>query len=208
MLVGQMVMVGIMTMTPLHMSDHGHGLTSVGFVISAHAAGMFAFSPISASIVARLGEVPTILAGLGVLAASALLAAWAPQDGGLVLLLALFLLGYGWNLGFLAGTPCWERRGARGADTHGRRRGHPVSGSSAAASLASVSSSRPPVSRPSGSWPCCCWGDGRPVLRHRGLISRWWSPADCRRQRRHPPSRSFAEPATTWSADRGRSWHA
>lgn len=137
MVAGQVVMVGIMTMTPLHMSDHGHGLTSVGLVISAHAAGMFVFSPISASIVARLGEVPTILAGLAVLAASALLAAWAPQDGGLVLLLALFLLGYGWNLGFLAGSALL----VSGVEHEERTRTEGVadslvSGSSAAASLA------------------------------------------------------------------------
>jgi hypothetical protein len=32
------------------------------------------------------------------------MAALAPPDGGAVLLVALFLLGYGWNLGFVAGS--------------------------------------------------------------------------------------------------------
>jgi predicted MFS family arabinose efflux permease len=32
------------------------------------------------------------------------MAALAPADGGFVLLLALFLLGWGWNLGFVAGS--------------------------------------------------------------------------------------------------------
>src|SRR3954466_4093316 len=32
------------------------------------------------------------------------MAAIAPADGGFVLLLALFLLGWGWNLGFVAGS--------------------------------------------------------------------------------------------------------
>jgi MFS family permease len=36
LVVGQVVMVLIMTMTPLHMTEHGHGLGAVGFVISAH----------------------------------------------------------------------------------------------------------------------------------------------------------------------------
>lgn len=104
MVTGQVVMVGIMTMTPLHMSDHGHDLATVGFVISAHTAGMFALSPLSARIAERLGDIATILLGIAVLTVSALLAATAPSDGGLLLVAALFLLGYGWNLGFLAGS--------------------------------------------------------------------------------------------------------
>jgi MFS family permease len=104
MVVGQVVMVGIMTMTPLHMREHGHELAAVGLVISAHTAGMFAFSPITGRIVQRFGSVATIFAGVTVLAVSALLAASAPPDGGVVLLAALFLLGYGWNLGFVAGS--------------------------------------------------------------------------------------------------------
>jgi MFS family permease len=101
---GQFVMVLIMTMTPLHMDQHGHDLTSIGFVISAHTFGMFGLSPISGRLTDRFGSVPVILAGLGTVAASAIIAAAAPPDGGGVLLLALFLLGYGWNLGFVAGS--------------------------------------------------------------------------------------------------------
>jgi len=104
MVVGQVVMVGIMTMTPLHMREHGHELAAVGLVISAHTAGMFAFSPITGRIVQRFGSIATILAGAAVLATATVLAASAPPDGGLVLLVALFLLGYGWNLGFVAGS--------------------------------------------------------------------------------------------------------
>ncbi len=35
---------------------------------------------------------------------ASLLAAVAPPDGGVLLFLALFLLGYGWNLGYVAGS--------------------------------------------------------------------------------------------------------
>jgi len=104
MVVGQVVMVGIMTMTPVHMNEHGHGLEAVGLVISAHTLGMFALSPLSGRITARYGAVPTILAAAGTLGIAAGLAIIAPSDGGLLLLLALFLLGYGWNLGFVAGS--------------------------------------------------------------------------------------------------------
>jgi MFS family permease len=104
LVVGQLVMVLIMTMTPLHMTEHGHDLTAVGIVLSGHTLGMFALSPVSGRLTDRFGSVPTIFAGSIVLGVAALMAAAAPPDGGLVLLLALFLLGWGWNLGFVAGS--------------------------------------------------------------------------------------------------------
>ena len=102
--VGQVVMVLIMTMTPLHLTDHGHGLETVGLVLSAHTFGMFALSPISGRLTDRFGSPRIIAVGLGTLTVAALIAAGAPPDGGLLLTLALFLLGYGWNLGFVAGS--------------------------------------------------------------------------------------------------------
>ncbi len=104
LVVGQFVMVLIMTMTPLHMVEHGHDLGAVGVVLSAHTLGMFAFSPLSGWLSDRFGRVPTIFLGTVVLAVAALMAAFAPPDGGLVLLLALFLLGLGWSFGFVAGS--------------------------------------------------------------------------------------------------------
>ena len=101
---GQVVMVLIMTMTPLHMTSHGHGLAAVGFVISGHTFGMFALSPLSGRLTDRFGSPIVITAGLIVLAVSSVMAAVAPPEGGAVLFLALFLLGYGWNLGFVAGS--------------------------------------------------------------------------------------------------------
>ena len=100
----QFVMVLIMTMTPLHMADHGHDLAAVGLVISGHTFGMFGLSPLSGRLSDRYGRVPVILAGLATVATAALLAAIAPPTGGVVLFLALFLLGYGWNLGYVAGS--------------------------------------------------------------------------------------------------------
>ena len=100
----QVVMVLIMTMTPLHMTDHGHDLAAVGIVLSGHSFGMFGLSPISGRLSDRFGSVPVILAGLAVTAGAAFLAAVAPPDGGTLLFIALFLLGYGWNLGYVAGS--------------------------------------------------------------------------------------------------------
>ncbi len=104
LIAGQVVMVLVMTMTPLHMADHGHGLAAVGLVISGHTFGMFAFSPISGWFAGRFGTPIIIAAGLALSAFSSVLAAVAPPDGGAILFIALFLLGVGWNLSFVAGS--------------------------------------------------------------------------------------------------------
>ncbi len=104
LIVGQVVMVIVMTMTPLHMTDMGHSLADVGIVISGHTFGMFGLSPISGRLTDRFGSPPVIFAGLLTIAGSSILAATAPADGGVQLFLALFLLGYGWNLGYVAGS--------------------------------------------------------------------------------------------------------
>jgi MFS family permease len=100
----QVTMVLVMTMTPLHMTAHGHDLLAVGLVISAHTLGMYALSPVSGHLTDRFGSPIVIAAGLLVSGAAALMSALAPSDGGPILALALFLLGFGWSLGFVAGS--------------------------------------------------------------------------------------------------------
>ena len=104
LIVSQVVMVLIMTMTPLHMIEHGHSLGAVGIVLSAHTLGMFALSPLSGWLTDRIGAVRTIFLGSGTLAIAAIMAAGAPPDGGPLLVLGLFLLGLGWSFGFVAGS--------------------------------------------------------------------------------------------------------
>lgn len=101
---GQATMTLIMTMTPLHLTDHHHGLETVGLVISGHVAGMFALSPLSGWITQRYGSVRTIFLGSAVLIGASILAAFAPPDSDTLLFAALFLLGFGWSLGFVAGS--------------------------------------------------------------------------------------------------------
>jgi MFS family permease len=101
---GQFVMVLIMTMTPLHMTDHGHDLAAVGIVISGHTFGMFALAPVSGRLTDRFGCLRVIAAGEAILLIAAVLSALAPTDNQAVLFVALFLLGFGWNLGFVAGS--------------------------------------------------------------------------------------------------------
>ena len=104
MVIVQLVMVAIMTMTPIHMRDHGHGLDASGLVISLHIAAMFLPSPLTGRLVDRYGP-RALLACSGVtLLAAGLVAASAPPSSLALLSLALILLGLGWNLGLVAGT--------------------------------------------------------------------------------------------------------
>ncbi|WP_163376200.1 MFS transporter [Dietzia sp. Alg238-R159] len=100
----QFVMVGLMTMTPVHMRAHDHTVTVVGVVISLHVAAMFLPAPLSGLLVDKFGtRAVAVSAGLVLLAAGALAALAPPQSTALVAL-ALILLGLGWSLGLVAGT--------------------------------------------------------------------------------------------------------
>ncbi len=104
MVVTQVVMVGIMTMTPIHMRDNGHDLSDTGLVISLHIACMYLPSPLSGWLVDRFGQRPVIISAGIVLLSAGVVAATAPVDSIVVLAIALGLLGLGWNLGLISGT--------------------------------------------------------------------------------------------------------
>lgn len=104
MIVTQIVMVAVMTMTPVHMREHGHTVGEAGFVISMHVAAMFLPSPITGRLVDRVGRPPLIVAAALTLLSAGVLAAVAPTDSMLLLTIALALLGLGWNFGLVAGT--------------------------------------------------------------------------------------------------------
>lgn len=104
LIVGQAVMVLIMTATPVHIENTGFGLGVVGTIISAHTLGMFAFSPITGRLTDLFGPVRVIAAGAAMLLVSAVMAAGAPDGANVLLGWGLFLLGLGWNFGFVAGS--------------------------------------------------------------------------------------------------------
>ena len=104
MVVTQLVMIAVMTMTPVHMRDHGHSLGATGLVIGLHVAAMFLPSPVTGRLADRYGPKPIAAAGGLSLLAAGLLAAAAPPHSVPLLAVALVLLGLGWNLGLLAGT--------------------------------------------------------------------------------------------------------
>lgn len=98
------VMVGVMSMTSVHLRHHGASLTVVGFVISGHVAGMYALSPVMGWLADRLGRIPTIGIGLAVLAVAMTVAALAPDEAHGLTALALVLLGLGWSACLVAGS--------------------------------------------------------------------------------------------------------
>jgi MFS family permease len=104
MVITQIVMVAIMTMTPVHMKHHGHGMGEVGLVIGIHVAAMFLPSLITGVLVDKYGRTRMSYASGVTLLAAGLLAAFAPGDSMFLLILALALLGLGWNFGLISGT--------------------------------------------------------------------------------------------------------
>src|SRR5215211_4717422 len=102
MVFGQAVMVLIMSVTSLHMDSHHHGGDEISLVIMAHTVGMFGLSIVTGAAIDRLGRHPAIALGVallvagGLLAPSSLMTAW--------LALALFLIGLGWNVCYVAGS--------------------------------------------------------------------------------------------------------
>ncbi|MFK0003074.1 MFS transporter [Paenarthrobacter sp. NPDC090520] len=93
----QIVMVAIMTMTPVHMTHQGGSITLVGITISLHILGMYAFAPAVGLMADRLGHRLTIGAGIWVFAASLSIAALQPHDTTWIIT-SLILLGLGWSL--------------------------------------------------------------------------------------------------------------
>lgn len=104
MMIGQAVMTAVMSMTPVHLKHAGESLRVVGFVISIHIAGMYAFSPLVGMAVDRIGRRFVIGAGGIVLLASFLVSGTADGDQSIQLAIGLALLGLGWSCTLIAGS--------------------------------------------------------------------------------------------------------
>ncbi len=102
MVIGQAVMVLVMSVTSLHMDSHHHGGDEISLVFMAHTIGMYGLSIVTGTAIDRLGRKLAIAIGVallvagGLIAPSSLITAW--------LALALFLIGLGWNLCYVAGS--------------------------------------------------------------------------------------------------------
>lgn len=95
-------MVGVMVMTPLHM-EHGHAeLRVIGFVLSVHVLGMFAFSPLVGMLADRTGRSTVLVESAGLLLAAMVLCGLAPEGSSWEIFVGLFLLGLGWSFATVA----------------------------------------------------------------------------------------------------------
>lgn len=105
--VGHVVMVGVMSMTPVHIGgyvhDHGDLLRVVGLVISIHITGMYALSPLFGWLADRYGRRPVILGGVVLLLLACTLSGTA-GDSTLRLSAGLAFLGLGWSCTMVSGS--------------------------------------------------------------------------------------------------------
>lgn len=97
-------MVGLMSMTPVHMNHAGASLRVVGVVISLHVAAMYAASPLFGWMADRLGRVPVLAIGASLVVAASGVAGMAPSHDAPQLAAGLALLGFGWSAGLVSGS--------------------------------------------------------------------------------------------------------
>ncbi len=102
MVMGHIVMVFIMSITPVYMKSCHYALEGITWVISLHIFGMFGLSFLTGWFIDKLGSVKGITVGCSILMLSSLLSGFAGNYP--LLLSGLFLLGLGWNFCFLAGS--------------------------------------------------------------------------------------------------------
>ncbi len=104
LVVSQVVMVTVMAMTPLHMKAHDHTLATVGAVISAHTAGMYAFAPIAGWFSDKFGRIKAIGVGSSILLIATVVTALAGEAPRVLMFPGLYMLGLGWSFGIVAGS--------------------------------------------------------------------------------------------------------
>lgn len=100
----QIIMVAIMTMTPVHMKHYGHSLSDVGLVIGFHIGSMYLPSLITGRLVDKVGRKAMAIAAGATLLLAGVVAAVSPADSLIGLIIALAVLGLGWNFGLISGT--------------------------------------------------------------------------------------------------------
>jgi MFS family permease len=111
------MMVGVMSMTPLHLqelvsgpvgSHAGHTASSdalviIGFTISLHIAGMFALSPLMGWLTDKAGRLQTLALAFCTLLAAVLVTGFG-QRSATTVATGLVLLGVGWSAATISGS--------------------------------------------------------------------------------------------------------
>lgn len=104
MVLTQITMIAIMTMTPVYMGHHGHDLGNIGLVIGIHIGAMYLPSLFTGILVDKFGSTAMSIASGITLGLAGVLAAFGPGESLVSLIIALALLGVGWNMGLISGT--------------------------------------------------------------------------------------------------------
>ncbi|MFV0407288.1 MAG: MFS transporter [Propioniciclava sp.] len=92
----QVVMVAIMTMTPVQLNHHGGSIAIIGITISLHVVGMYALAPLVGIGTDSIGSRGIIGIGIGVLLVSLVISTMWPANTAAIMV-ALTLLGLGWS---------------------------------------------------------------------------------------------------------------
>jgi MFS family permease len=97
------VMVSVMNLTGYMVVDHHHHAQSDVFpIVGAHVLGMYALVLVVGTLIDRVGRMPSLALGLGVMGVSCIGLLWVQSVIGTAVL--LFGLGLGWNVSFVAAT--------------------------------------------------------------------------------------------------------
>lgn len=121
MIVSQVTMVGVMSLTPLHMDEGGQTQSVIGWMMAFHIWGMYLLSPVIGSLTDKLGQYPMLYIAGALCTAGAGWAAITPSDGLLGVFMGNFLIGLGWCFGVIAASsllvsefPVEQRVGVQG----------------------------------------------------------------------------------------------
>lgn len=104
----QIVMVAIMTMTPIHITHHGGTVSLVGITISLHILGMYALAPLVGYVADRWGNRFSIGVGLLIFAGSLRAGGLHPEKMGWIMT-SLILLGIGWSFINVSGSALFAK---------------------------------------------------------------------------------------------------
>jgi MFS family permease len=97
------VMVAVMTLAGAIVVDHHHHSPDTVFpIIGAHVIGMFGLIVVVGDLVDRIGRTSSLAGGLALMGLSVISLLWVRSVPAMAL--ALFALGLGWNLSFVAAT--------------------------------------------------------------------------------------------------------
>ncbi len=104
MMLSQGVMVGVMTVTPLHMRDGNQDPLIIGLMISLHIIGMYAFSPWIGRIADRISKELLIGIGAVITALGSEIASHTDAPDATGHFVGLFMIGIGWCSSLVAGS--------------------------------------------------------------------------------------------------------